>query len=200
MDLVHGRYVSRRRVTRLTKVLSPLLAGCRSILDVGCGDGSLAAELRDELPGVAISGVDVLVRDGTKIPVRQFDGAHLPFGDGTFDAVLFVDVLHHTDQKLTLLREAARVARDRVVIKDHRKNGFLAFETLKFMDHVGNSRHGVALPYLYWTAEEWNRTFGELGLKVESLSTDLLLYPFPFSILFDRGLQFTTLLRTGRRS
>ena len=190
INLVHSRYVSGRRIMRLKNVLAPLLRGCSSILDVGCGDGSLDVELGKELPNTAIRGVDVLVRTEAKIPVQEFDGAHLPFADGTFDAVMFVDVLHHTDKKIDLLREAARVSRNKVIIKDHRKNGILAFETLKLMDFVGNARHGVALPYLYLAEDEWHRAFLESGLRVSSIATRLSLYPFPASLLFDRGLHF----------
>jgi hypothetical protein len=37
-----------------------------------------------------------------------------------------LDVLHHTDDANVLLREARRVTRRDVLIKDHRLNGFLA--------------------------------------------------------------------------
>jgi hypothetical protein len=39
---------------------------------------------------------------------------------------------------MILLREAARVAREAVVIKDHTKNGLAADATLRFMDRIGN--------------------------------------------------------------
>jgi hypothetical protein len=45
---------------------------------------------------IDIQGIDVLVRPNTLIPVTPFEGDHLPFANGSFDCVLFVDVLHHT--------------------------------------------------------------------------------------------------------
>src|SRR3954470_11491609 len=140
---VHGSIVAPRRIGRLAALLAPLLHTCASVLDVGCGDGSLAQELKNRLPSSEFTGVDVLVRPGAKIPVQEFDGQNLPFRDNEFDAVLFADVLHHTDQKLALLREAGRVARKAVVIKDHLMSSWLSFQTLKFMDYIGNSHHGV---------------------------------------------------------
>ena len=62
-------------------------------------------------PDLEITGVDVLVRPKNHIPVQLFDGRQLPFPDQSFDAVMFVDVLHHTDDPSVLLREAKRVAR-----------------------------------------------------------------------------------------
>jgi hypothetical protein len=94
-----------------------------------------------------------------------------------------------------LLREARRVARRSVLIKDHALNGFLAYPTLRFMDWVGNAPHGVVLPYNYWAEAQWQRAFGEVGLEVERKVTELGLYPFPASLLFERRLHFIASLR-----
>jgi ubiquinone/menaquinone biosynthesis C-methylase UbiE len=50
---------------------------------------------------------------------------------------MFVYVLHHTNDPEVLLREAQRVALKAVVLKDHTRNGLLAYTTLRFMDWVG---------------------------------------------------------------
>src|SRR5262245_22784366 len=98
-------------------------------------------------PDISIRVIDVLVRPNTQIPVDRFNGKHLPHADKSFDVVCFVDVLHHTNDPATLLREARRVARKLVVLKDHTMDGIFAYHTLRFMDWVGNAHHGVALPY-----------------------------------------------------
>ena len=69
-----------------------------------------------------------------------------------------------------LLREAARVARQGVVIKDHTRDGILAGPILRFMDFVGNAHHGVALPYNYWPRRCWIGAFEELGLSSDHLA------------------------------
>jgi SAM-dependent methyltransferase len=139
-------------------------------------------------------GVDVLVRPHTHIPVRQFDGVLLPFADNAFDVVMMVDVLHHADDQRALLAEVARVAKRAVVIKDHRADGFLAVPTLRLMDWVGNARHGVALPYAYWSTDRWTRELRKAGLRVATERGRLGLYPWPASVLFDRGLHFIAVL------
>jgi hypothetical protein len=78
----------------------------------------------------------------------------------------FVDVLHHTDDPRVLLR-GARVARRNILIKDHTRNGLFAGPTLRFMDGVGNARFGVALPYNYWTRQQWQDAFRDLDVEVE---------------------------------
>ena len=51
--------------------------------------------------------------------IDAFDGKSIPHGENSFDVVMFVDVLHHASQPMTLLREAVRVARQAIVIQDN---------------------------------------------------------------------------------
>jgi len=137
----------------------------------------------------------VLVRDKKLIPVTQFDGLNFPFPDKSFDVVMFVDVLHHTDNPEVLLREAMRVAANSIVLKDHTQDGVFAAGTLRLMDWVGNSRHGVRLPYNFWSRRRWDQTLVNLGLTVVDWKADLDLYPWPMSLVFDRSLHFVARLR-----
>jgi hypothetical protein len=58
------------------------------------------------------------------------------------------------------------------------------------MDAVGNRRHSVALPFNYLSADEWRRAFDSVGLRAGFETTELSLYPWPASWLFDRSLHF----------
>jgi SAM-dependent methyltransferase len=146
--------------------------------------------MQRENPNVVITGIDVLIRDHTHIPVMKFDGTTIPFPDRSFDTVVFVDVLHHTDDPALLLREAARVARNTILIKDHTLDGFAAGATLRFMDRIGNRRYNVALPYNYWPKQEWLNTFEALGLTLRTWKSKLDLYPRSMDWLLGRSLHF----------
>jgi SAM-dependent methyltransferase len=185
----HGRFVFDRRTRVLASRLAEILPS-GSLLDVGCGDGTIDVLISEARPDVEISGVDVLVRTSAKINVRPFDGRELPFSDRSFDTVMFVDVLHHTDDATILLNEARRVARKSVVLKDHTMDGLLAYQALRFMDWVGNAHHGVALLYNYWPERRWHEAFAEVGLRLTYWETQIPLYPFPASLIFGRGLHF----------
>ena len=193
----HGKTIFSRRVNVLSNRLAELIPENADVLDVGCGDGSIAHAILRLRPDVTVRGIDVLLRPVTKIEVMPFDGMTFPFEDNTFDVVMFVDVLHHTDEPGRLLSEALRVSRGHVLLKDHCNDGLLAQQTLRLMDWVGNASHGVSLPYNYWSEQHWREVLHRLGMKEEDWTNELGLYPFPLSLFFDRGLHFVSLLRIG---
>ncbi|HEY7864032.1 MAG TPA: class I SAM-dependent methyltransferase [Thermoanaerobaculia bacterium] len=194
---VHGGLVFPRRIRVLAGHLAELLPASGRVLDIGCGDGSLALRVAQARPGLQLRGVDVLVRENTRIEVERFDGHLLPYPDLAFDAAMIVDVLHHTDDPEGLLAEAARVA-PVLVIKDHLADAPLAGMRLRLMDFVGNARHGVRLPYNYWTRRRWEEAFEQLGLRVEQWRGELGLYPPPASWIFDASLHFAACLSRHR--
>jgi SAM-dependent methyltransferase len=195
VGMLHQSLVFNRRTRILAERLAALIPRGASVLDVGCGDGTIASLMLRQRADISIRGLDVLVRPETKIPVEPFDGQCLPCGDQSFDVVSFIDVLHHTDDPTILLKEAKRVARKAIALKDHTMDGVLAYQTLRFMDWVGNASHGVALPYNYWPERKWRASFDVLGLRIADWQTELGLYPFPASLVFERGLHFVAALK-----
>jgi SAM-dependent methyltransferase len=193
----HARLVYGRRIRVLTQHLTELLPRGARVLDVGSGDGLLAMRVMALRPDISIRGVDVLARPTSHIPVEIFDGVRLPFPDRSVDAVMMVDVLHHASAQDALLREMARVTSGVVIIKDHLVEGVLAHPTLRFMDWVGNVRHGVALPYAYWTRDRWQHAFDAARLRITHWRSRLGLYPWPASLAFDRRLHFVAVLEPG---
>ncbi len=187
---LHGDLVFERRTQVLSAQLTAILPEGAEVLDVGCGDGSIDKLISELRPDVTISGTDLIVRSQTHIPVTRFDGTTLPYADRSKDVVMFVDVLHHTDDPEILLREARRVARKAVVLKDHTRDGLLAGPTLRFMDWVGNAPHGIPLPYNYWPERRWRDAFARIGLTPTAWLSKLGLYPPPAAWLFDRSLHF----------
>jgi ubiquinone/menaquinone biosynthesis C-methylase UbiE len=189
----HDR-VYARRIRVLASHLADLIPRDATVLDVGSGDGALARRVMQSRPDLKFTGVDVLVRPGTHIPVERFDGTRLPFPDDAFDVITLVDVLHHAADQMALLRDIGRVARRAVVIKDHIVAGLLAHPTLRFMDWVGNARHRVALPFSYWTEAQWRDSLAAAGLRVRDRRDHLGLYAWPLSLVFERGLHFVAVL------
>jgi SAM-dependent methyltransferase len=162
----------RRRV--IARALSPMLRGFSRILDIGCGDGLLCRDLATCLPpGVILHGVDVLRNLSPPIPYVVYDGLHLPFSDGAYEASLLVDVLHHSRDPDGLLREAARVSHGCVIVKDHDYRGRVDFALMKAGDYLGNKMFGIDLPYNFRTWRAFETMFGEAGLEIAAYEDSL---------------------------
>jgi SAM-dependent methyltransferase len=123
-----------------------------TVLDVATGGGHVARRLRE-------AGATVVTLDpapGMKADVLA-PADHLPFADGSFDAVASRLAAHHFPDVLAAVKEMARVAADRIVICD---NTFVS-ESSEEADRVRDPSHvrnyGVA---------EWHSFFELAGLEV----------------------------------
>ncbi len=192
----HRRTVSGRRARVLSDFLAARIPAGASVLDIGCGDGTIANLITHKTPTVGIRGIEFAPRPTCLIECAPFDGTTIPHPSASFDVCMFVDVLHHAQnaQGITrLLSEACRVSRRFVLIKDHLSESRFDFKTLQFMDWVGNRPHGVVLPYNYQSRDQWNQYFSLAGLNVRDWNNHIPIYPFPFSALFGRRLHFIAL-------
>ena len=190
LNNLHSITVMNRRVHRLSVALSDMFDSSGSVIDVGCGDGTVALSIQSFRPDLQFHGVDVFMRPNVAIPAKVYDGTNIPYEDNAFDYAMVVDVLHHTDDAAAVLSECLRVAKRGVIIKDHVLQGLAAEKTLRFMDWIGNRGHDVRLPYNYLTSDEWSRLFHDTNCELAQRRSRLKLYPAPFSWLFDRQLHF----------
>jgi SAM-dependent methyltransferase len=193
----HRTLAFERRARVLADMVAERIPEGASVLDIGCGDGTIARRIADARPDVTIEGVETLARPACEIPCRVFDGVHLPCADVSYDVCLFVDVLHHTTDITPLLKEARRVARRMVLIKDHLDEHVVDDLTLRFMDWVGNRPHGVRLTYNYQSRAQWRALFRDSELTETSWTSDVPLYPPPMDLVFGRRMHFIGALAGG---
>jgi len=88
----------------------------KRVLVLGCGNG-LEALFMHKILGAQVYGVDI-VNDFSEQALRYtalhtYDGVHLPFADGFFDAVYSYHVLEHVENVSFLLQEVRRVLHHR---------------------------------------------------------------------------------------
>jgi SAM-dependent methyltransferase len=190
LAFLHENIVKPRRTSLLAQLLSERLPPSGSVLDIGAGSGEITAAIGEIRPDIKLRGVDVHARREQLFAVDLYDGKTLPYETGAFDAAILIDVLHHTHNPAELLVEAMRVATTCVIIKDHLCEGKLDELVLGFMDRVGNQRFGVASPGTYLSRREWERVFKDVGALRVFWRDRLGLYPFPLSLVFERGLHF----------
>ena len=93
--------------------------GVQRVLELGCGDGALLAELSRRGLGRSFVAYEVSrpaaeFTAGRRIAgvekVGVFDGENVPEADGDFDLVVISHVIEHAARPLMLLQEGARLA------------------------------------------------------------------------------------------
>jgi SAM-dependent methyltransferase len=198
----HRRRISVPRAERISASLAALLrreAPIESLLDVGSGDGWVARQLAETLAVREVRGVDVQLQPSASIAVERYDGTTLPLDDGSVDAVVLSDVLHHADDPDRLLREALRVARKAVAIKDHFAIGPLSRGVLWAMDVVGNAHSGVAVTGHYASPAQWRQRIEQAGGTLRALHWPLEIHDLPWRAVSRSELQFSALVKPARR-
>jgi SAM-dependent methyltransferase len=148
--------------------LRPALEPSWSVLDVGCGEGWVCAELAHE--GREVTGVDIVdVRKATLPSFQLWNGEKLPFPDESYDVVALVFVLHHVPNELkpALLREARRVARRRVFLLEDTPRTPL--DRLAGWMHGRRHRRqiGSTADFGFYTQHQWEALCPQHGLAVE---------------------------------
>jgi O-antigen biosynthesis protein len=101
-----GYYENERRdVARLVPGYA------RRILDVGCGSGKLGSLLKVEHPHCHVTGVEINTAVAAEagavldaVVVGDIQHMPLPFASGSFDCIIFADVLEHTLDPAAILR------------------------------------------------------------------------------------------------
>ena len=189
---IHKKITLLNRLKVLSTELSKLIEKRSAVLDVGTGSADIAF-LIGQNTNSAFTGIDVLVREDTKIPVEEFDGKTIPFEDKSYDYVIFIDVLHHTPNLKELLIEASRIAKNGIIIKDHNCNSLWQNKVLRFTDWFGNAQYGVDLEYNFKSRKNWLSIFNELGL-IETLYVNPKLYPIFTRLVFWKDLDFISKL------
>ncbi|MCC6385936.1 MAG: methyltransferase domain-containing protein [Dehalococcoidia bacterium] len=118
---IHAPAISRRTAAANAAFFLPHLTPGISLLDLGCGPGSITAGLAQVVAPGAVTGLDInpatvasarAAYGGT--PGLSFtigDASAVPFADATFDAVFAHALLQHAHSPSAVLREAFRVLR-----------------------------------------------------------------------------------------
>ena len=107
-----------RTVADSAAYLEPDLRPGVSVLDVGCGVGSITADLAERVAPGLVVGVDPVAAAATStrdrsdaVRVAVASGYRLPFADDTFDVVHAHQVLQHLGDPVAALVEMRRVCR-----------------------------------------------------------------------------------------
>lgn len=166
-----------RAARKMCKDCRPFIEKGSKILDIGCGSGIVAKNLKDSFD-VKVFGVDVEDKRVADIPFKISDGEELPFSDNEFDISFISFVLHHAQKPDKLLKEARRVSKNKIIIYEDLAEGFISnffcqihgFLFDKFCQAGDN-------PASFKSEKEWEDIFNSLGMPVILKKRLKSLYP-----------------------
>ena len=152
----------RRYARRQARDVAPWIVGSR-VLDLGAGEGFVLAALGT---GTA---VDVGPFRRAAVPYVVYDGSALPFAAATFDTTLLLLTLHHCDKAETVLDEAIRVTRRRLLITESVHRTRLDHFWLRTLDapfnHLRHAGH-MPPPQAFRPSPEWEALFASRRLHL----------------------------------
>jgi SAM-dependent methyltransferase len=171
----------------LFQLLQP--APGEKILDLGCGDGRLTAELA--ATGAEVIGCDLALEQvaaarGLELRVVAATGTRLPFAAGSFDAVLSNAALHWMRDSPAVLAETARVLRPggRFVGE---LGGAGNVASIVGVIAAAMAERGLdlaaAFPWTFPTPAGWRRLLQDAGFEVEELQHFARPTPLPADIV-----------------
>ncbi|MFA5094991.1 MAG: class I SAM-dependent methyltransferase [Candidatus Omnitrophota bacterium] len=130
----HGYDIAKARDFIIRK--AGLLTASGPILEFATGSGHMAIALaKRDIKCVSFdSDGDALRTAGSNlrnmglsrfVSLKRMDAGNVPYKDDSFDTVVSVNFIHHTDDAAGCVSEMVRIARSKVVIADFNKRGFM---------------------------------------------------------------------------
>lgn len=156
------------------------------ILDVGCGDGKVTADLARAVPKGAVTGIDSSAemirfaraafppRSIPNVKFQRMDARHIRLAN-PFDLVFSNATLHWVDDHEAFLRGAAACLRPggRLVVscggKGNAQDVFVALRAVMRLAPWRNFFRRLEKPYFFHSPEEYEKWLPRFGFKTKSL-------------------------------
>ena len=152
---------------RIEKIKDYILG--KKVLDLGAGNGLLAQEIKNQLNKEVVL-VDVVDYNCTNLPLRLYNPeGKIPLSDKDVDTTILYTVLHHASDPKHLLEEAARVTKQRLVIKEAYVDEDDIRVTSSFFDWFFNRVIGdedINVPLNFLKVKEWEKILKLYGFDV----------------------------------
>ncbi|MGH7990476.1 MAG: class I SAM-dependent methyltransferase, partial [Limisphaerales bacterium] len=165
------------------------LRGDESILDVGCGDGKVTAEIARHLPNGSATGIDAsaeMIAFAQKtFPPEKFPNLKFQVCDarkisskksgGKFDFIFSNAALHWVDDHEKILRGAASVLKSggRLVVscggKGNAHDVFVALRPEMRLARRRNFFRKMPTPYFFYSPDDYKKWLPKFGFKIHLL-------------------------------
>jgi hypothetical protein len=151
--------------SKFEEVALLLAPATKTLLDVGCRDG----KLREHLPAaVKYTGIDLT--PGPWVAQICDIEQGIPYSDDSFDAVVALDVLEHTDNIWFAFRELVRVARIQIMVV--LPNSYHWKERLRFLRGKERDKHKLE-PQVIRDRHRWLTSYATAHAFANHMAADL---------------------------
>jgi ubiquinone/menaquinone biosynthesis C-methylase UbiE len=167
----YSSVVSNKRITDETEKLLRHISGLKTVIDIGCGDGTYTAELKQRLPNVAFTGFDpaseAIGLAQKKYPDCSFIVGNVldtsTFPAQKYDAAVIRGVIHHLPTQSEAIKNAALLSNRVIIIEPNGNNPILKWIEKNSEYHVQHEEQSFSSSFL-------QNICTENGLKVKYLS------------------------------
>lgn len=125
--------VSNKRIT--DEINKSIKSHIKSIIDVGCGDGTYTCEIKKKHANVEITGIDPSI-NAINIAKKKFDNIYFSdlniydienLKDKQFDLSIFRGVLHHVSDQFTAIKNATLFSNEMLIVEPNGNNFILKY-------------------------------------------------------------------------
>ncbi len=173
--------LTQKRSSKFATELSRLIPEGSTVLDFGWGNMYTAIELLKLSPTLHITGIDP-VKDQNlneeklkdeRLEFKQLTTREIPFPDNTFDIVVALAVMHHTDNPEYYLSELKRVIKPTgsIILMEEMYINFVDKIWISSQDWILNKmKEGIAVPLNFRSNAHYLEEFKRQGLTIEYAS------------------------------
>ena len=185
-DLKWYKKLSGLRSFYLARKVSDYLNDNSLILDFGCGNMYTARKILEFKPGCKIVGLDIvadqnldLSDSNERLSFVESGDQRCPFDDNSFDHVLALACLHHTEYPEKYVEELKRIVKPggSIIIAEEMYINALDKLYISGSDYLLNKmKEGIPVPLNFRSHQHYQKVFKYLDLKVLAKS-NLRLFP-----------------------
>lgn len=155
----------KMRARKIANNMTGFIPAKSRVLDIGSGSGNVAKEISLKT-GANLILLDVIDWNITDLPFSLFNGEKIPFKDKEFDIALLFDVIHHSENEETLIKEALRTAKKVIVLEEIHDN-FLLKIWANIMDNFQWIMFGMPLAFHSRSEKQWKDFLGKFCKNIQ---------------------------------